>query len=181
MLCITPDHSSALGITLVFALASLASADTPRVTAPPKSADSEPAQKVVERPPLAAKTQSDIDLEFKRAQLDRQAAKQEAEGPRLEAEHKAWWDALSPKMQDLISPEITAAQYDLVASKLKEHGWELLEVVDKACEDNIIRLLEFGTIQARWESIEIDKMVREKPETKARTKELIRVFRNAQK
>jgi hypothetical protein len=176
MMYVSLGHSPAFAAALLLTFAGLASADTPRAKIPQQ----EPASST-KRPEAPVKTQAEIEAEAKQTELERRALRQAANQVQLQGEYKAWWDALSPRMKDVISPEISAAQYELIESKLKEHGRELLEVVDQAYEDDVVRLLEFGTIQARWELIEIKRTVAELPETKARTKDLIRAFRKAQR
>ncbi len=174
MLAPSLRNSRALATVLPLALVSLAVADNPRQEIPAKGTNSAQTQRQAERAAQQAKQDAIDELEAKMAEAKRRAAKAEAESAEAEAKLQASWNALNPKLRELLDPEITAAQYELIETYLKAHPSDFQSSVEMAFQDDVVRIIEFMGIQSTW-----DRVVAR--EAKVRTKALIEELRNAQK
>jgi hypothetical protein len=80
----------------------------------------------------------------------KQAQGEDALG-RAHAKTQAAWNKMDPRVRNLIDPEASARQYDLVEWYLRDESEKLLEPVMEAFRDDVVRLLEFNEIEVRWE------------------------------
>jgi hypothetical protein len=164
MLPFTSQHSPALAIILLVALPALSSADNPQAT-------SGQAQKTTVRPPAVSKTQADIEYEAKIAELERRKAKAAGDAALATAIAEDHLKNMDPRILNLIDPVVTAAQHELVEECLKAHPTQLLDVVDKALLDGIVRLSELAVVEHHWG-------MSAKPKAKARTVALLQGLRD---
>ena len=173
MLRISSWHSAALAAALLLAPLRVEAGDTPREKA--KQPDSRKAeQREAERKlaqELADREKGRNEVRAKIAEIEHQNAKLAADSAQAEARAKEAWDKLDPRLQSLLDPDGTAAQYELVETCFNQYPAEMLANVEKAILDGAIRLTEFVAVESTWE-------LTAKPKAKERTTALIQQLRN---
>jgi len=91
--------------------------------------------------------------EAQELELIQRSLKAQAAAAKAEAEAEAYWESVDPRTRNLIDPEITPAEYLQLEAYFKAHPQEVLDSLEKALRDGVVRRWEFEAIQLRWELV----------------------------